>query len=282
MSGLHPATHPPERVSLTCPLGLRFVDVTNGTLVTEGLGAIAWPAGNPHRRTNSIVTPSGAHAFHGLPGLRTFENSAADDPWNPPPATRQFQVEVSDEFNRFLPCTFTVNAPAKGLAVFADDGSPPWIEGGAVPLFTAPWRPVPAGLAVFRAELRDLASAQPAAWAFVEATYSSAGSTRTARGLADNKGRVALMFGYPEGQRRAFNISPPGSGRGLAGQEWTLALTFFHHSAFPPELRADYTFRLAQPPILAWRDTSPITPVREVTLLFGRELDLGIIDLASA
>jgi hypothetical protein len=176
---------------------------------------------------------------------------------------------------------------------FGEDSSPPSIDTNVVPLFPAPSRIAPAGLAVVRAQLRKLATGTEAALALVEAVYSSAGRTRTARGLADGKGVVMLLFAYPEGHRRAFNSSPPGSARGLAEQEWTLDLRFFHEPTFtpveipPPALNpepefADYSLRLSQPPVRAWRGESPLAPVSEATLQFGSELNLGILDLDSA
>ena len=263
MIGFHPAIQIPERVSLTCALGLRFLDVATSAFVTADLIARAWPVGDPWQTIDGLTTPSGIIAFHGLPGLRGFENSQAEDPWGPEPATRTYQVEVTDTLGRYLPCRFVVHAPTKGLALFAETGSPPWIGSGAVPLFSAPARPVPGALAVVRAELRDLAG-RAAAWAFVEATYSSGGLPRIAHGLADDEGRVVLMFPYPEGQRRALGGSPPASGlNGLTQQSWNLDLLFFYAAASgseaspptcsEPEEAADYALRLAQPQVFASR-----------------------------
>jgi hypothetical protein len=252
------------------------------------LRASAWPVDVPWQGVTGVVTPSGIAAFHALPGLRAFERSGAEDPWDPPPATRIFQVEVTDPSGRYLPCTFVLQAPTKGLAIFADSGSPPWIKEGAVPLFSAPSRAVPPGLAVVRAELHEFATEQPAAWAFVEAQYSSGGSTRTACGLADDQGRVVLMFPYPEGQRRPLGGSPPTNGvSGLTQQSWELDMLFFYqplsaspHSTSEPEEAADYAFRLAQPQVSASRGDSPLVPLNEATLYFSQELNLGIVDLA--
>src|SRR5262249_9102497 len=148
-----------------------------------------------------------------------------------------------------------------------------WIKEGAVPLFSAPSRAVPPGLAVVRAELRELATEQPAAWAFVEAQYSSGGSTRTACGLSDDQGRVVLMFPDPERQRRSLGGSPPTNGvNGLTQQSWELDMLFFYQplSASPPrtsepEEAADYAFRLAQPQVSASRGDSPLVPLNEAT-----------------
>lgn len=295
MIGFHPPIHePPERVSLTCPLGLRFLDVARNAFVTAdgagaplrreslGLRAEAWPVKAPRQKITGTVTPSGVLAFHGLPGLREFENSGLDDPWSSPPPARDFQIEVSDTLGRFLPCTFVISAPQEGLALFAEHGSPPWIEAGAVPLFSAASRTLPGGLAVVRAELHELATGKPAAWALMEASYFSAGSWHTARGLADKEGRVLLMFAYPEGQRRAFGASPPGSARGLSHQEWTLKFAVFYEPVDRPEETADYRRRLAQPLAQAWRGLSPITALEYETLCFGRECDLGVLQLVPA
>jgi hypothetical protein len=291
MIGFHPPTETPERISLTCALGLRLLDVATGTFVTaDGLNARAWPVRVPWQAVDGITTPSGIIAFHQLPGLREFERSAAEDPWDPEPATRLFEVELTDPSGRYLPCTFVVQAPTKGLAIFADVGSPPWIEAGVVPLFSAPSRAVPPGLAVVRAELLELATGRAAAWAFVEAAYSSGGLPRTAHGLADDEGRVVLMFPYPEGQRRALGGSPPASGvNGLTQQYWNLNLLFFYSPVSgsegsppglpEPEEAADYALRLAQPQVDAWQHDSPLMPVDQQTLYFGQELNLGIVDL---
>ncbi len=295
MIDAHPPIHvPPERVSLTCPLGLRCFDVATGLFVgadvaigrvareSLGLHAVAWPVDAPQQKTVGVVTPSGILAFHGLPGLRGFENSAAEGPWESPYGPRDFQIEIIDRMGRFLPCTFAISAPERGLAVFAEDGSPPWIEAGAVPLFSAPSRMPPPGLAIVRMELRELGTRREAAWALVEVNYFSGGTTRTARGLADDKGRVLLMFAYPEGQRRAFNHSPPGNSRGLSQQEWTLKFAVSHEAFEHPEPAADYALRLTQPPSVAGRDGSPAELLSEETLHFGQELNLGLIDLVPA
>lgn len=295
MIGYHPPIHePPDRIQLTCALGLRFFDVASGALVgadvavgplnrtSLGLHAEAWPVNSPRQKTIGSVTPSGVMAFHGLPGMRELEKSSARDPWDDSPPPRDFQIEVIDKLGRFLPCTFTVTAPQRGLAHFAEDGSPPWIEAGAVPLFSAPSRPIPGAVAVVRAELRDLATDKPAAWALVEASYSSGGSLLTARGLADDAGRVLLMFAYPEGLRRPFGASPSGNTRSLSDQEWSIKLAFFHESSVPVEKAADYGRRLSQPAAEAAAGPSLNFVLTETTLRFGQECNLKILDLSPA
>ncbi len=91
-----------------------------------------------------------------------------------------------------------------------------------------------------------------------------------------------LFFPYPEGQRRGFGGSPPFGARSISQQEWTLRMSFFHEAVADPEEAADYAFRLTQPRVNAWRGVSPLVPVSEETLTFGRELDLDFVDLGSA
>jgi hypothetical protein len=286
MISFHPPIHAPERVTRTCALGLRFLDVATGAVVANGLRASAWPipslaSGSDVRQgaREATLSPSGVLAFHALPGLRDFENSDAADPWQTSYRRRDFQVEVTDRCGRFLPCTFPITAPIEGLAVFQSDDSPPSTEAGAAPLFSAASRIPPAGLAVVRGELRLIVSGRPAAWTLVEARYVSAGMTRTARGLADENGHLLLLFPYPEGQRRAFNGSPPGATGGLSEQQWSLDLSFCHHPTSVAERMADYSTRLTQPPVQAWRGASALTTVGRETLQFGRELELGVVEL---
>ncbi|RYE61332.1 MAG: hypothetical protein EOO82_02080, partial [Oxalobacteraceae bacterium] len=67
MTGFHSPIHePPERLALTCPLGLRFVDAATGEFVREGLRATALPVGPPRwqEKIKPVTTSSGILAFH--------------------------------------------------------------------------------------------------------------------------------------------------------------------------------------------------------------------------
>ena len=273
-----------ERVVLTCPLGVRFCDAATGAAVTDGLRAVAWRAGEDRQRIASVVTRSGVHAFHGLPGLRDFENGAEGELHRSPPEVHRFRVEVRDTFGRFLPCVFGIVAPQVSIAIFDDGESPPGSFGGAVPLFSTAGRSMPAGLGVIRAELRESASHKPAAWAFVEATHVARAGAIVLRGLAGRDGRLTLPFRYPEGARTSSGGSPPPGERGLAKQQWTFTLRFFHKPRAPkiePENFADYDVRLHQPAV----EVAPTSPPHDsvtVTLTFGQELDPPLLlDLAA-
>jgi hypothetical protein len=186
---------------------------------------------------------------------------------------------VVDTFNRFISCTFVVDAPFKGLDSPLILGSPPWSDPRGIPLFSAPSRTAPAGFILARAELRQQGSAEPAAFALVEIDYQSAGKSFVARGLSDTQGMVVILFPLPEGPRRGFGGSPPAGNR---APQWPGSLAFFHDASLPTDETADYGFRLTQSAATAFRDGSPAFSISETVLTYGEENNLGALDLAPA
>lgn len=286
-----------ERVAITCPLGMRFYDVATGGWVNDGLVVEAYrevattsPPGSGGsagesaediqvkraRRVRAIATRSGVAAFHGLPGLAGFEYGADDERrWLDAPAPASFRVEVSDPAGRFLPCTFLAAAPTKGLFGLSSAASPPWEASPAVPLFSAPARPVPGGFAVLRAQLLRFPDREPAAWTLAEVSTRINSRTVTACGLADHRGVLALMFPYPE----PLNVSPgspPGNGPQLLSQQhWTLDFRAWHAFDAVPGEFADLDRVLAlqeRPADAVWESDSPLAPFTQAELIFGREL----------
>ncbi|MBI3941561.1 MAG: hypothetical protein HY326_00990, partial [Chloroflexi bacterium] len=184
-----------ERLTLVAPLGVRFVDTATGEIVLDGLAASAYPAGNPGSRVPAFVNLSSVYAWRGLPGMRQVENGGGDPLfWQSPPAKRTFTVEVIDLAQRFLPCSFNVEVPVKGLYTWLCDAaaSPPAPAPG-VPLYSTPARQLPAGMAVVRASLRDTVADKAAAWAVAE-VYT--GGQLLGTGIADSRGELALLFPY--------------------------------------------------------------------------------------
>ena len=268
----------PERVTWTCPLGLRFFDVATGRYVIDGLSVEATAASGFSSTVKSVLTPSGVHAFHRLPGLPSMDHIDQMDPWDPPPSTREYRIRVVDTMNRFIPVTFVIAAPFKGLEFPPILGSPPYSDERGIPLFSAPTRLAPPGYVSVRARLQQLATANPAAYATIEIAYASAGRTAFARGMADQAGQLLAFFPMPEGPRRGFGGSPPSGAR---VPEWPGTFSFFHDSGAPADEYADYALRLSQPPASAYRDGSPGLLFTEAVLTYGEENNLGDLDLAA-
>jgi hypothetical protein len=140
-----------------------------------------------------------------------------------------------------------------------------------VPLYSAPTRPVPAGMAAIRAELWDPARKAPASYALVEAT---AAGLRTVRGVADAAGRVAIVFPYPPpagGVDGQGNPLPPPA---FTRQEWDVGLRAFYAPSSPVQPLLDLDAVLSQPAADLWSDEARSAPLTKVTLRFGRELVL--------
>src|SRR5262249_23513568 len=206
-----------ERFTRTALLGVRFWDRVGGRPVADGLELVETSTG-----TAATCGPHGVFAFHDLPGMSTSAYGAGDDAfWASPPGSAPFTFRVRDHDRRFLSFTFDADVPARGL--FTDDcglpSSPPEIV-GTVPLFSAPTRVAPGGIARVSADLWDIDADVPAAWAVLEV---SAGG-ELYRGVADEDGRLAVLFSYPEPPLLPASPPPPPGSRALANQTWPLTL----------------------------------------------------------
>jgi hypothetical protein len=119
------------------------------------------------------------------------------------------------------------------------------------------------------------------------------GGSLLGRGIADEHGRIALIFAYPAPQHSvsSFNSSPAGeftAAGPFLNQEWTIQLQAFYdpkalsappasfsplqpslsagkHEPIIPELRDI----LEQPPVDLFLDAAQIEPLTEVTLMYG-------------
>lgn len=237
-----------ERFARNAGLGLRFWDVAGATSTIYGLRVEVYPRANARARARAVVNRSGVYVVHQLPmappppGPRDFETSDLEpqDLW--PAATRAYRIEVSDPAGRFLPLAFDADLPARDLFTWlapwvspphpmplpGDEGSPPALAIGRVPLFSAPSRPVPDPLAVVYAQLREAGTGRDAAWCLL--TVAIAGAVRGV-GLADERGRVAVIFPYPEPPRRSL-ASPPEARDDFS---WTADLRAFWRTTSPAE-----------------------------------------------
>jgi hypothetical protein len=266
------------------PLGVRFWDAVSDTPVLQGLRVEARPLGGDLPATPAFRTPSGIHAFRGLPGLRRVEYPAGPGPVRdtlPPPVP--FALQVWDRLGRFLPTVVLVPVPHLGLAPMLPAGADP---SGSIPsdpgvariyLFSAPSRAVRSDVAVVRASLADRASGAPAAHARLDVV---AGGTRWA-GVADALGNVAVLFPYPafEGLAAVPSV-PPGTG-GLPPQEqrWPVEVSVRRQPealdvSVDPEVPTLGSI-LAQSPEVLWPDDQgPPVHRLEAELGFGHELIL--------
>jgi hypothetical protein len=243
--------------------------------VSEGLVVTAYPLGNPQRRTYATVNRSGIFTIQNLPGLRAVEYGKGDAGfWANLPPPSSCVVEVVDERGRFQPFQFTVDLPVKGLLPWASDvaDSPPSVL-PALPLYSTPARPVPAGMAVLRADLKDWTTDKPAAWAVVEARFEG---QPPVRGIAGKDGRIALVFPYPEplsGPLGSPPESPPSGERTpLLAQKWVVTLQAWYSASVSVPNRLDLSSVFTQQPATLLATVSPATTLNSAILEFGKDL----------
>jgi len=234
------------------------------------------------------VNASGVWALQGLTRMAAFERGAGDakywdavasgaDPALSP--RRPFVVEVRDAARRFLPVRLRVVLPVRGLydwpaaaglpagACALSAGAP----SGVIPLPVAPSRAVRA-LAVVRAELAADGDV-PAANALVEVFASG---RLVGRGMADERGRVAVIFPYPDtlSMSSGSPLGSPSAGARPSDWRWDLEVAVRYappvagaHRGDAPELAGVF----AQPPTMALLRLSPEEPLGDFELRHGDE-----------
>ncbi len=281
-----------DRLTMVAPLGLRFHDATTGALVGDSLSVWAYPVGRPSAKRPAIANRRGVYVLHHGYGLREREHGDGTRSYwdNPDPPNKDFVIEVTDEQRRFLPFQFTASLPFEGIFKWDVALDSPLSARTTVPLFSAATRNVVSGMAAIRADLWDTSLDAPAAWAVIEAF--TAGKF-LGRGVADEAGRIALIFSFPAPLTFA-PASPPGSPLGsppvatsppLTEQVWTLELRAFYTPdrpvASPPNFieeagppLPDLRFTLSQPAATLWADAELTEILQQTDLRFGRELIL--------
>jgi len=280
-----------DRLTMVAPLGLRFHDTTTGARLGDGLSLWAYPVGRPGARRRAIGNRKGVYVLHHGYGLLDREHGDGSRFYwdNPVPPNKDFVIEVSDDQHRFLPFQFTANLPAEGIYEWDIVLESPLSARATIPLFSSPTRSVASGMAAIRADLWDTSIDGPAAWAMLEAFT---GGKFLGRGVADEAGRIALIFPYPTPLSFA-PASPPGSPPGsppvatsppLTEQVWSLELRAFYTPErpvlSPPDFSEsgqelpDLRFTLMQPAATMWADAEQTEILQETNLRFGRELIL--------
>ena len=224
-------------------------------------------------------------AFQNLPGLRDKGIGRDDEPFRESfdqdlSRRRRFVIEVEDSWRRFLPFSFTAELPHRGLfelPCLDSPLSPIDLPEPGVPLFSSPARLVPGGMAVVRAQIEELGTNKPAAGALLEIEASSATMPATrARGLADNEGRVVVMFPYPElAPPPSQRLSPPAGGQSLSSRQWSVSARIFWGPVSAGDELPDICALLKdQPEREPLGPISPPGPLPVQTLRYGQELVL--------
>lgn len=308
-----------ERLTLTAPLGVVLHDAATGSRVGAGLDISVYPKSMPSSRVKMFPNPSGVYVLNRAPNLaRAFAFGAGDEEfWSNVSAPQTYVMEVVDLARRFQPFSLEIDLPVRGVynwvspleqvtpssppaPSFSSSPTPSLVPPSSIPLYSAPARKVPPGMAVIRADLRD-ANADDAtrdasaAWAVVEARYEG---HLIARGIADERGSLALIFPYPAPP--TFTVaspvdSPPSSSHSLPlfEQKWDVAINAAYAgttstgssvAATPatiPNLRTTLE-QLNAPRARLWSDAVGGTELSVVTLEYGRELVLRTQDAASS
>ncbi|MBX3628701.1 MAG: hypothetical protein KF908_02085 [Nitrosomonas sp.] len=223
-----------ERTVRRAPLGLCVWDIATATHSIAGLEIDVVMQKHPQSRVRAFVNRSGIYCAANLPGLHEFELGDTDnaDTWK---ALHRYRVEVRDPADRFLPFSFDIDLPVRGLINWPTSWASllqsfvPLTEGNApparaieyMPLFSSPGRQVAGPLAVIRAQLREDGTDRPAAWCLLTVSIDA---TVHGIGLADREGRVAILFPYPKRPRPELT-SPPSVTNSI---RWDLVLTAYY------------------------------------------------------
>lgn len=263
-----------ERATRHALFGFRVWDIAAATQLVDGLKIDVTTGAQTSLRRRAFVNRSGIYSASGLPGLSQVELNK-DDPvlGNKPP--RRFKVEVFDPADRYLPFSFNADLPVtsdeyrqtRGLfnwnmpwtsppqpfVFLNEEGASPVLMNKHVPLFSTPSRPVPGSLAVVRAQLREFGTDRPAAWCLVTVSIDT---VIRGIGLADQEGRIAILFPYPE-----RSLSSPLSAKNAFS--WSIELTAYYvpypadtAASMIPDL-ADVFMQLNSPCTLFYSTASP-------------------------
>ena len=278
------------------PLGVRFFDPVIGKHVSD-LVVSARPTAHPRARALAMSpNRSGVFVLYSTPGLADFLSGSGDTAfWAAMPTPVHYTLIVADPQQRYLPFSFRVDVPTRGLYTWSCPLRSP-IEAdptAGVPLFSTPQRPPPEGMAVLRADLYDPVADRPAAWAVVEVHYED---RMLGRGIADARGQVAVFFpnpppldflpsSPPAAPLAPGTLSPPAAGS-LWEQAWTVNIRVGWvpprapsppdaqvQPAEAPDLCASLS-QLEEPPAFVWADAAQTRLLTEASLKFGQDLVL--------
>jgi hypothetical protein len=257
-----------EHVTRVTPLGVRFWDEVTLSPITVPLFLTGYFASRPDRTFQPVRNQSNVYAFYGLPGMRAVEYGAGDAAfWGAQTDPRPFEIEVQDSSGQFLPARFTAPVPFRGI--FELPVASPLLGLPGVPLYSGSARAVSSGMAAVRLELYDTVSGGPAAWARVEATYSTLAAP--ARGMSDAQGRAMLLFPYPEPVDSGDGSPPGGANVPLQQQVWPVAIAAWYSPVQPAPDLPDLGAFFAQRPAPLWADAARSQAFAGTSVRYGRE-----------
>jgi hypothetical protein len=250
-----------ERFEIDTPLGLRFWDPVTGKCVSDGLIVTAYRAHRPDWIMMATANHSSVFVFHALSAL-SEPGSKSGRESSPPAAPLQVWgliVTVRDQLGQFQPFKFSITEPTRGLFDWTSmdfsliDSPVAALEGRpvlAVPLFSTAARHIPAGLAVVRADLRQVLPSDEnglkASWAVMDVLYK--GKT-VGRGVADSEGRVAVVLPYPPPAISSTVSGSPTPTLPLWQQSWTIAIEVHFQTSDPEVKFPDLAEVLASPKV---------------------------------
>lgn len=275
-----------EKYSIVAPLGVCFHDTATGERVLDGLEVAAYPTSAGVWKNKTALRPNrrGVYVLQKISGLEDFSNGSGDaEFWKNNPPSKSYIVEVSDIERRFQPFQFTIILPVKGIYEWENipSSSPNRIL-KSIPLYSAPTRKVSGGMAVVRAQLKEIGGV-PAGFAVLEARFEG---SLVARGIADRDGQIVLLFPSLAPQSNPIVSPSTDSTRiTLAEQNWNLDLTIKYQPEIfqtsPPEITVggeeklpDLRLVLAQAEGTLWADGGQTEQFTTAVLQTGRELIL--------
>lgn len=258
-----------DRVVRIAPLGVQFRDVLDRRVVADGLRVDLLDAERPAKAVRLRASPSGVFVAHALPGMNGFD---ATEVTSPAGTSNRFSLSVRDALGRFVDARIALDFPNEGLFEPICLHESPSIDSPPhVPLYSAATRPLPAALAVVRADLRIVQEdrqpkTQPASWAWIELWLDT---TRLATGVADANGSVLLLCPLPTPREPTRRTSPPASFERMA---WNVSLRAYwnpgHRAEFVPDICDIHT----QPEVTLLQDRLLSAPLASLQLCAGEPL----------
>ena len=237
-------------------LGVRLRDAVTLAQVSDGLELWLERDTTPDRRWRPICGPSGAFAWHDLPGFST-------SPEAPPPPRAGWRLKVAAPRGRSLGYARADTLPHAALLdppAAAAGGATGWL-----PLYPAASAEDPVAFATVRASLRVRATGAPAAWARLEVKK---GSAVLGAAYADEDGEVAVRFPWPEPAP-----GPGGRPVPLEKQTWKLRPAVAWGALDRPDLDA----MVSQPAARLQRRATGAT-LTDFTAAYGRTTVLRATD----